>query len=290
VRRRAAVLLLLVAMLIWGGAEGYQSVVMMHGYGGTASDFTELSGFIAKHHPGTPTILLNIYNDAASFAPMWLQADGMILALSKLNLTEEYILIGHSQGALLSRSVIQMMNDHRVSKFISLAGPQMGQYGIVGDWPNPWNLTDEFIYEVFYTPVVQDLFSAANYWNDPFHRDAYLREVVYLPVINNQTHNPDSALYKQNVLRTKEMHFFGGPQDGTIQPWQSTQWGFWADKMEDNKIIPMEQQPIFINDYLGLRTLHEQGRLFVTSVPGVDHGTWINNEGIFVKYILPLLD
>jgi len=36
----------------------YKSVVMMHGYGGSASDFTQFNQFIQKYHPGTPVILL----------------------------------------------------------------------------------------------------------------------------------------------------------------------------------------------------------------------------------------
>lgn len=36
---------------------------------------------------------------------------------------------GYSQGALLSRTILQAYPEHNVHNFISLSGPQAGQYG-----------------------------------------------------------------------------------------------------------------------------------------------------------------
>lgn len=37
--------------------------------------------------------------------------------------------LGYSQGALLARTLLQANPDHKVHRFISLSGPQAGQYG-----------------------------------------------------------------------------------------------------------------------------------------------------------------
>lgn len=37
--------------------------------------------------------------------------------------------LGYSQGALLGRTILQANPDHNVHRYISLSGPQAGQYG-----------------------------------------------------------------------------------------------------------------------------------------------------------------
>ena len=44
-------------------------------------------------------------------------------------MSDGYNLVGHSQGALLGRCIIEYMSDHKVRHFVSLAGPQEGVYG-----------------------------------------------------------------------------------------------------------------------------------------------------------------
>lgn len=40
--------------------------------------------------------------------------------------------LGYSQGALLGRTILQANPDHNVINYISLSGPQAGQYGSKG--------------------------------------------------------------------------------------------------------------------------------------------------------------
>lgn len=38
-------------------------------------------------------------------------------------------LVGYSQGGLIARTVLETFSNHTVKNFISLSGPQAGQYG-----------------------------------------------------------------------------------------------------------------------------------------------------------------
>lgn len=42
---------------------------------------------------------------------------------------------------------------------------------------------------MFYTRLVQHAISVANFWNDPHHRDLYLKYSLYLPIIDNAKHH-----------------------------------------------------------------------------------------------------
>ena len=78
----------------------------------------------------------------------------------------------------------------------------------------------------------------------------------------------------------------GSPQDGVIQPWQSAFFGFWD---ANGDLVNMTEQAIYTQDYIGLQTLDKEGRLTQTVAPGVAHQDWVNDQAVFVKYILPWL-
>lgn len=62
---------------------------------------------------------------------MWYQAQQ--IGQDLLNISSKHPegihLLGYSQGALLSRTILQSFPNHNVQNFISLSGPQAGQYG-----------------------------------------------------------------------------------------------------------------------------------------------------------------
>ena len=70
-------------------------------------------------------------------------------------------------------------------------------------------------------------------------------------------------------------------------PWQSGFFGFWAE--DQRTVVPMEQQPFFVNDLFGLRTLAEQGRLVKHLVPGCSHRAWLHDPAVMKAHVLPVL-
>ena len=219
------------------------------------------------------------------------QVSAVIAALENITAgyRQGYHLVGHSQGALATRTVLEEMSHHNVQNYLSLSGPHMGQFGVIGGMERFFpNITTDEAYEVLYTDVAQDIFSAANYWHDPFHEKEFLEYVQFLDKYNNQTGYFQSERLKKNFLSTNKVILCGSPGDGTIQPWQSAFFGFW-EAGDNHTIIPMHYQPIYQNDYIGLQTLYNDNRLFFQQPQGVRHTDWLFQEDVFVKFILPWL-
>jgi len=281
---------------LFGWSACYQPVFFMHGITGSWHDFDDMVKWVAAAHPGTPLFPLNAFNDEASEEPMYVQIAGVSALIEQTlknhSLSGPFHLVCHSQGALLCRTMLQAYN-LSCSSFVSLSGPQMGQFGLAGqgDWfmrkfPN---ITADVAWVYLYQHDVQEKYSAANYWRDPHHEDAFLRDSVFLPVLNNETFNPKSEEYKLNFLGVQDVYLFGSPNDEVIVPWQSAFFGFYTPGDGVRDVTPMQNQTVYTQDYFGLRTLDRQGRLHSTVVPGVYHTDWLSRFDLFKSYIGPLL-
>lgn len=57
------------------------------------------------------------------------------------------------------------MDDHKVKKFISIAGPQQGQYGLPDEMKEflP-DVAKEVVHDLWYNALGQDVISVAGYW------------------------------------------------------------------------------------------------------------------------------
>lgn len=147
---------------------------------------------------------------------------------------------GYSQGALLARVILQTYPEHNVHNFISLSGPQAGQYGslskvcfiyiiilinlclILADFLHVIfpNIALKTAYELFYSRIGQHT-SVGNYWNDPHHQMLYYEYSQFLPYVNNYIKTNRSQLFKEGLVKLNKMVLIGGPDDNVITPWQS---------------------------------------------------------------------
>jgi len=263
-------------------------VIFMHGLSGNEEYGSLIGSLIARKHHGQPFYSLAVDCGDASFKSLFQQVKDVQQAIQHLidcnrsQFSNGFHLIGHSQGGILTRAVIEASDNFTIRNYISIAGVQAGLYGDCAEFGSSDcdKLTD-----YLYTPEVQSSISVAQFWRSP-DPDRYMKGNTFLTAINNQL-NPDPRR-KQNILRLKHMYLFGSQDDGVIVPWQSTQMGFFDSDGES--IIPMEKQEYYTQDTFGLRTLNEDGRLTLTTVPGVSHVDWIYNENIVEKYILPCLE
>jgi len=261
-------------------------VVFMHGLTGSEQDGRVLAAYIAREHPGQPFYSLPVNDGDLSFKNLFLQVQDVQDVIQTLidtypdQFANGFHLVGHSQGGLLTRAVVEESDKFNIRNYVSLAGVQGGEYGHC----DVFGSSDcEELTKYLYSPQVSNTTSVAQFWRYP-QRDVYMSGNVFLPVINNDVY-PD-VRRKNNILRLKHMYLFGSDGDEIISPWQSSLLGFWDT--DGQSIVPLEKQSYY--DTLGLRTLKDSGRLTLTSLPNRAHGSWIVEEDVIMQYVLPALE
>lgn len=297
-------------------------VVMFHGAAESEKEFIQVNHWIRSEHPGTFTVLVNLFTGTNSFSPLEEQVGGLYGYLSRLveDFPEQfhhgYNLLCHSQGALVCRVAVQVMDHHRVVNFISLAGPQMGVYGttwlesaqpfLEKNLPIPplpqfiptsiMSMGADILASNFHTFAygsLQNSSSLANLWHDPLHEEDYLKGNAFLPRANGEVGR--GSVGKGNFVKLRKAVFLVGSfQDRDydsklgLEPWQSGIFGFYKPGTDD-ELLPMKKQKLFREDAFGLCTLHDSGRLHVEAVPNVEHGEWLSSRKVFQRYVLPHL-
>ncbi|XP_046485848.1 lysosomal thioesterase PPT2 homolog isoform X1 [Neodiprion pinetum] len=269
-------------------AKKYRAVVLIHGVLTGSESMELISKRIQEMHPGTQVFNTVRYAGWSSLEPMWRQVEeigGDIIAIGAA-FPEGINLLGYSQGGLLARAILQKFPDHNVRNFISLSSPQAGQFGTRFLHLFFPDLVCETAYELFYSKVGQRT-SVGNYWNDPHHQGLYYNYSRFLPYVNNEKTTSLTDDFKVGITKLRKMILIGGPNDGVITPWQSSQFGYYN---ANETVVEMRDRDIYVKDMIGLKTLDKHGKLKTHVVPGISHFEWHKNTSIVDDYILPYLD
>ncbi|OWF36334.1 Lysosomal thioesterase PPT2-B [Mizuhopecten yessoensis] len=232
-------------------AESIKPIIFMHGIIAAPDEADPLRGFVEEAFPGTNVTAIDAFNHLQSVVPMWTQINTIkeMVRESLVNSPEGVNLICFSQGGLICRGLLSVL-PHNVNNFISVSSPQAGQFG------------------------------------DPHQEALYTQYNKFLAALDNDTATPNATLYKNNFLRLKKLIMIGGPDDGVITPWQSSQFGFYD---ANDTVVPMKGQKFYERDSFGLKTLDTRGDIVLHTVPGVQHTHWMKNRTVFEKYIKPWL-
>lgn len=205
--------------------------------------------------------------------------------------------VAFSQGALLARAVVQKLPPYlRVHTYVSLAGPQRGQWGECnmgssGIGPTiSRKMARPTGWLAFYNPVAQREISVANYWYDPRHNRLFRKEAKFLSEINGYIDLGDLALQRENFLRIQNAIFLGSSDDDCINPPLSSVFEFVDSR---GNPTPLKQSFEYSGDTFGLKTMHDEGRLVMQDYPGYDHLSWLrvseDKKSQFELYVLPHL-
>ncbi|KAH0572368.1 Palmitoyl-protein thioesterase [Spironucleus salmonicida] len=268
-------------------------IVLIHGFDSHHQNMEFMKGIIEREISGVIVINCEIGRGKIDSIFMDLQQQIKLLSecISEYPVTlNGYIGVGHSQGGYLMRALLEDYN-HRISpmvRFISLAGPQGGFFcGIQSKCKGnylPYYI-EKLVQIAEYTNLVQTHLGPSQYWRNPYKLEIYTEKAKSQPLIDNIKDYDEQR--KVNFMSVDKIVLFGGPQDETIQPWQSTFFGVWKQG-SDSEVQLYHEREEYLKDTFGLRSMVEQDRV-VFEVTNLEHGDYKYNENFIVDRLMPHL-
>ncbi|KAL7290617.1 hypothetical protein TKK_0015379 [Trichogramma kaykai] len=107
----------------------------------------------------------------------------------------------------------------------------------------------------------------------------------FVPLVNNEKIN--TSTFKEGLTNLQRMVLIGGPDNGVITPWQSSQFGYYN---VNETVGKMRDRDEYQNDLIGLKSLDKNKKLILHTMPGIPHFMWRKNMSIVDEFILPYLD
>ncbi|KAI8973197.1 palmitoyl protein thioesterase [Mycotypha africana] len=274
----------------------YSPVVLWHGMGDDCCNPESMGRIteLLKEHISNDVFVHsvkvgNTINDdhkAGFFGKIAEQVDKACEQLSNIpELSGGFNAIGFSQGGLFLRAYVERCNKPPVHRLITFGSPHAG----VSDIPNCMNPKDftcrimrSMVRGSVYSDYIQNRVIQAQYYRDPNNEQAYLNRNIFLPDINNE--NDRNETYKENLSALDKFVMIRFDQDVMIKP-SFTAW-FWREQ-ENHDLLPLKNQKQYTEDWLGLKSLNDRGRLEFLVCPG--QHMQIRDEYLVKQVIEPYL-
>ena len=191
--------------------------------------------------------------------PMYQQVEFACESIkSNPNFQGKFNVLGISQGTLIGRYIVEKCQmKGQVVRYLSFDGPQMGvgyvpkiDCGTFCDWI--LNLTVPLAYKF------QDTIAPMGYLKYRNDRSYYDEHDVFLKMLNNDYEVKDPEIIRRFTALEKAK-FIKAKRDSVIVPRDSSWFEFYD--YDGKTIVPLEESDFYINDYIGLRKLDEQGKV-----------------------------
>ncbi|KAI0044352.1 alpha/beta-hydrolase [Auriscalpium vulgare] len=259
-------------------------LVIWHGLGDSyaSSGILEFQSMIQDIHPGI--FIHSVYIDpddkedqrATFYGNVDEQVD--LVALQLANVTElegGFDAIGFSQGGQFLRAYVERYNTPPIYNLITFGSQHMG----VADMAvcKPLDLLCRLARNAaragVYRPWAQEHLVQAQYFRDPAQLPLYLESNRFLTSINNELPATRNATYARQLAALEHLVLVIFAKDKTVIPKESAWFGSYppsedGDDTDDEVIVPMRAQPLYQEDWIGLRELDERGRVVLTSCEG----------------------
>ncbi|OZJ02023.1 hypothetical protein BZG36_05227 [Bifiguratus adelaidae] len=122
----------------------------------------------------------------------------------------------------------------------------------------------QFLRQGAYAGYVRDHVVQAQYYKDWQNLEAYLKNNIFLPDINNELPAKNST-YAKHLQRLHTFVMIQFDKDITVKPAGSA----WFDYYNASGIlVPLKDQPLYKEDWIGLMALDKQDRLVFKTCPG----------------------
>ncbi|XP_057799750.1 uncharacterized protein LOC131015383 [Salvia miltiorrhiza] len=202
-------------------------------------------------------------------------------------LQDGYNIVGLSQGNLIGRGIVQFCDGGPpVKNFISLGGPHAGTASVPLCGTGIFCIiADNFIKSEIYSDYVQAHLAPSGYLKLPNNIAAYLSKCSFLPKINNEIPDERNATYKQRFTSLQNLVLIMFEHDTVLIPKETSWFGYYPDGAF-SPILSPQQTKLYSEDWIGLKTLEEAGKVKYIEVAG-------NHLGISTddmkKHVVPYL-
>ncbi|XP_069128388.1 palmitoyl-protein thioesterase 1-like [Argopecten irradians] len=195
-----------------------------------------------------------------------------------------YHAIGFSQGGLFLRAVAQRCPNPPMLNLVSVGGQHQGVYGFPGcpgtNVNHLCSITKDHLNQDPYNSDIQENLVVAQYWQDPFRMDKYRQTSRFLADINQE--KTKNATYKANLQKLQNFVMVKFTQDTVVMPIETEWFGFYKPG-QDKEVVPLQNTPLYTEDWLGLKAMDDAKRLHFLSYPD-DHLKF--TKQFFIKEII----
>ncbi|KAG5646272.1 hypothetical protein DXG03_003868 [Asterophora parasitica] len=192
--------------------------------------------------------------------------------------------IGLSQGGQFLRAYVERYNSPPIHNLVTFGSQHMG----ISDIPTcrPYDFLCQVARRAargaVYGHWAQENLVQAQYFRDPTNIATYLEANQFLTSINNEIPESRNQTYAKNLATLNQLVLVLFTEDKTVVPKESAWFGSEAPPSEfrfidqaseaptyaDKVLIPMRMQPLYREDWIGLRTLDERGRVVFDACVG----------------------
>lgn len=176
--------------------------------------------------------------------------------------------LGFSQGGQFLRAFVERCNFPKVHNLVTMGSQHNGIFKFqscdsAGDWA--CRGAEALLRFGRWSDFVQSRLVPAQYFRDVNEYDSYLEHSNFLADINNER-ELKNALYKSNLKSLNRFGMFMFSEDRTAVPKESA---WFAEVNQTNgEITTLRDRSIYKEDWLGLRSLDEQGKLDFETIQG----------------------
>lgn len=201
--------------------------------------------------------------------------------------------VGFSQGGQFLRAVAERCGHTGppMRTLITMGAQHQGIVNVPGCRTLPLNsshgtchVMQYMLGEGAYLPFVRDHLVQAQYFKDPLRLQEYLELSPFLPDINNERPTKN-AQYAANLASLERLVLYRFAKDDTVVPRDSA----WFSFFDGGQVVPLRQQPLYTEDWIGLKALDEAGRLQMEDVDGVHMQFSLDwfDDNVIQQYLLP---
>lgn len=206
---------------------------------------------------------------------------------SMSELSNGYNIVGLSQGNMVGRGLIEFCEGGPpVKNFISLAGPHAGTASVpLCGSTLICLLVDSLLQLEIYSKYVQEHLAPSGYLKIPTDFDNYLQGCQFLPELNNEIAAKRNSTYKERFSSLDNLVLIMFEQDNILIPKETSLFGYYPDG-SFSTVLPAKQTPLYTEDWIGLKTLDEAGKVKFINVSG---GHLDISHSDMKKYLVPYL-